>query len=42
MTAATALEEALEALRALGYAEKEIKKVLPHLKKKRRFRQINM
>ena len=31
-TAETALEEALEALRVLGYAEKEIKKVLPHLK----------
>ncbi|CAN2249841.1 MULTISPECIES: Holliday junction branch migration protein RuvA [Bacillus] len=30
-TAETALEEALEALRVLGYAEKEIKKVLPHL-----------
>ncbi|MDL5142322.1 Holliday junction branch migration protein RuvA [Bacillus atrophaeus] len=31
-TAETALDEALEALRVLGYAEKEIKKVLPHLK----------
>ncbi|MEC1392029.1 Holliday junction branch migration protein RuvA [Bacillus velezensis] len=30
--AETALDEALEALRVLGYAEKEIKKVLPHLK----------
>ena len=31
--AATALEEALEALSALGYSEREIKKVQPHLKK---------
>ena len=30
---ATALEEALEALRALGYSDREIKKVQPHLKK---------
>ncbi|PRS10402.1 Holliday junction branch migration protein RuvA [Bacillus atrophaeus] len=31
-TVESALDEALEALRVLGYAEKEIKKVLPHLK----------
>ncbi|AUZ40014.1 Holliday junction branch migration protein RuvA [Bacillus sp. MBGLi79] len=31
--AETALEEALEALRALGYSDREIKKVQPHLKK---------
>ncbi|EWH23505.1 Holliday junction branch migration protein RuvA [Bacillus haynesii] len=31
--AKTALEEALEALRALGYSDREIKKVQPHLKK---------
>ncbi|MGM9986802.1 MAG: Holliday junction branch migration protein RuvA [Bacillaceae bacterium] len=31
--AAPHLEEALEALRALGYGEKEIKKVEPHLRK---------
>ncbi|PAD59766.1 Holliday junction branch migration protein RuvA [Bacillus sonorensis] len=31
--ASTALEEALEALSALGYSDREIKKVLPHLKK---------
>ncbi|MDA1477419.1 Holliday junction branch migration protein RuvA [Bacillus sp. CLL-7-23] len=31
--AEVALQEALEALGALGYSEREIKKVLPHLKK---------